>query len=61
MAYVRVTVQMTDEEVALIDQAAGILTAKEPGRRAARADILRTGALRYAQELLLVEQKEQHK
>ena len=61
MAYLRVTVQMTAEEVAVIEQAAGVQAAKEPGRRVSRADILRTGALRYARELLLVEQQEQHK
>lgn len=52
MAYVRVTVQMTDEEVAVMDQAIRFLMGKELGRRASRADILRTGALRYARELL---------
>jgi hypothetical protein len=51
MRYVRVTVQMTNEEVAQIDKAAEEL-ASTTGQRRTRSAIVREGAKRYAKELL---------
>lgn len=52
MGYIRVTVQMTEEEVAKLDKAAEVLATRQEGLRPNRANVVRTGALRYANELL---------
>ena len=52
MPYARISVQVTTEELAVLDRATAVLAAREPGRRSVRSDVIRTGALRYAEELL---------
>jgi len=50
--YVRVTVQMTKGELDKLDRAVKVLAAREPGRRVSRTDVVRSGALQYADDLL---------
>jgi hypothetical protein len=52
MAYVMVTVQMNEKELAQIDDAAKIDAERRHKLRPNRSDVVRIGALRYARELL---------
>jgi Arc/MetJ-type ribon-helix-helix transcriptional regulator len=61
--YIRITVQMTAKEVAAVDKAVAIDAAEAHGRRSSRSEIVRRGALRYAEEMVkeAAQKKEQRK
>ena len=58
---VRVVVVMSEDEVKKLDHAADRAKLQKPGKRSTRSDVVREGALRYAEEILTAKPDESPK